>query len=205
MLDSLLKALDKLIELARIKQKREKARLDEFFTPAFNEVQAVHADYLAMFTDLAIRIDKIPDGADHEHPVAQETLEFLTQRRIVQRPVREKLRALSSIGFADHYSDHERFFLAALDSYLRQTTLTGNEMASVSTDILNQLKTVLGVDLTEEDLEVDVASRYLRNERIRLDRVAENCKDRCERLESAWLRLSEYHAKLKLHVISRST
>lgn len=201
MLDSMLKIIDKLIELARIGKKREKARLDEVFTPAFNEMQAVHADYLAMFTELAIRIGKIPHGAGYADPVARETVDFLAQRRLLQRPVREKLRVLQDLAFGDGFTEHEKAFLEVMDRYFFYASVTSSRGTSLSMEILNQLKVALGMPLSAEDLEAGGGGLGLDGE---LERVVLQCQRRCGYLEDCWRRLAEAHAGLKLHVIAQS-
>lgn len=200
MLDSMLKLIDKLIELARIGKKREKARLDEVFSPAFDEMQAVHADYLAMFAELAIRIGKIPHGAGYADPVARETVDFLAQRRLLQRPVREKLRVLRDLAASDGFTDHEKAFLGALDHYFLYASVTASRGTSMSMEILNQLKVALGMALSAEDREAGGAGLS----RGGLEHVVRQCQRRCDHLEGCWRALAVAHADLKLHVIAQS-
>ncbi len=91
MIDLLLKTVDRVIDLVKIKEKRIKARYEEVYKPSFVELQSVHTNYLNMFTELDSRLQKLGPGLLGNDPAAIDALEFLRARRTVLLPVRSKL------------------------------------------------------------------------------------------------------------------
>jgi hypothetical protein len=117
MIDLLLKALDRLVELARGRVKRTRFRYEEIYKPAFAELQAVHTDYMLMFHDFAVALGAIPDGATRTDMHAQAALNLLRERRIAFSAVRQKLKTFRSIVGGCHtckYPDFDKDFHSSL-------------------------------------------------------------------------------------------
>jgi hypothetical protein len=121
MIDLLLKAVDRVIDLAKIEDKRIKARYEEIYKPSFEELRSVHADYLSMFTELGWKLRKIDPSLPGNDPLGTgspiEALEFLSTRRIMLLPIREKLSAIGMLlqgKGGKRFPEVERRFLQSL-------------------------------------------------------------------------------------------
>ena len=90
MLELFLKAIDRLIDLIRIGEKRVTWRYDEIYKPSFSDLESVHRDYLAILSEFRVKLDKIPEGATKDNESATDALAFLQQRRLSLLPVRDK-------------------------------------------------------------------------------------------------------------------
>jgi hypothetical protein len=120
MIDLLLKAIDRLMDVVRIREKRTRFRYDEVYKPAYAELLSVHSDYLSMFHGFASALKAIPDGATESDKHAQAALDLLRERRIAFAPVRQKLVAFDSLVVGDNairLPKVERDFLRSLTGY----------------------------------------------------------------------------------------
>jgi hypothetical protein len=99
-IEALLKAMDRVIELSRIREKRFKTRFEEIHKPTFEDLKSVHSDYLLMFTEL----DQLLRAGRRQPMIVPDVLnsgiEILSNKRVVFEPVREKL-----LAFMDTFDD----------------------------------------------------------------------------------------------------
>ena len=146
MIELFLKAVDRLMNLIRIGEKRAKARYDEIYKPTFAELQTVHSDYLAFLSEFRVRVEKIPNGATHGDSAAADALTFLTERRLTLDPVRVKLWAFRDMledNAASGLPQIEKDFLRSLVRYFEATEIIQNENTTYATDLLDKLKSAL--------------------------------------------------------------
>nr|MDU9046218.1 hypothetical protein [Candidatus Electrothrix aestuarii] len=124
MIDALIDVTDRIIELVRIEDERMKARYEEIYKPSFEELRAVHSDYLKMFTELEWKVRKIDPDLPGNDPQGTgsptEALEYLHMRRIELLPIREKLSAIETLldgKQGTKLPETERRFLQSLANY----------------------------------------------------------------------------------------
>jgi hypothetical protein len=148
MLELFLKAIDRLIDLLKIRDKRFKFRYDEIYKPTFTELEAIHTDYFAMFSEVsAILQTAVRNAAADDVPSAvaawTSAITLVRERRIPLAPVRAKLKEFRSVlRTADSESllSAEREFLRSLDDYFGAAALLRVRGRTAGTDLLLQLE-----------------------------------------------------------------
>jgi hypothetical protein len=193
MIDLLLKAIDRVIDLAKIKEKRIKARYEEIYKPSFAELQSVHSDYLSMFTELDSRLQKIGPELPKDNSVAIETLLFLKARRNVLLPVRSKFWALQAIFEGEEwqrFSAEERAFLLSIVNYFYLGGLMSpspHAYCSRSTSILDKLE------------------KTIKYQCISIEDIRRECRESCANLQISWTVSVERFNELRLWYIEGSS
>lgn len=202
MIELFLKAIDRLIDLIRISEKRGKARYDEIYKPSFSELQSVHTDYLAVISEFATKLNKIPEGATKDTEAAADALAFLRQRRLALAPVREKLwafRALQDEGYASEMPEVETDFLWSLVRYFEATEIIQNEHTTYATDLIDKLENALSPTFPE--LEGDEAEEFFDTAgRYTLSEVRLKCENVLSCLGTSWQDACEKYNKLRLNL-----
>jgi hypothetical protein len=202
MINLLLKAIDRVIDLARIDEKRMKARYKEIYKPSFEELQSVHIDYLGMFTDLEWKLRKIdrtlpgndPSGA--ESPT--EALEFLRARRVTFLPVRQKLMAIEDLlrNTKGIFPEVEQTFLQSIVDYFIAGGLSTSRYSTQSTTLLDQLERIIVNQVAAS--ECIAAGENLESNVPSLSDVRKECLRAMKELGGSWHEVVERFNALRL-------
>jgi hypothetical protein len=186
MLDLVIRAVDRLIDLAKIREKRIRIRFEEIYRPSFLELQAVHTDYLKMFTELDCKLEKIRSHFPEDDPVAVEALEFLRMRRTDLLPIRAKLQAFYSFVESIHglsLPNVERAFLQSLVKYFAVVEPTADRYATHSTALVNRLERTLRRRVQSGQLENQKPSKF---SYPTISGVRAQCRESIATLEQGW-------------------
>jgi len=85
LVDLLDKLIDRGIQLVRRREEIDRHLFNEFITPAFNELDSIHADYLRTFRKYREIVKTSPQMMDEKHPlldqIKEDGLYSLGQRR----------------------------------------------------------------------------------------------------------------------------
>ena len=150
MIDLLLKAIDRIIELAKIHDKRLRARFEEIHKPSFGELQAVHEDYLSLFTELRTKLCALSKESPQLSKVLLDTAQALRTRRVALLPLRQKLWALSSFvieGTSMNLPEEELAFLSSIIDYFVVGGAYSFAYRSRVTLMLESLEEVIALEL----------------------------------------------------------
>jgi hypothetical protein len=81
-----LSIIDRLIQLLTLRERNREKEFNNFIDPLYRDAEPVAKDYMAIFTELAHRLEKASN--------VDEVIAWLEERRAAYQPVRMKLRAL---------------------------------------------------------------------------------------------------------------
>jgi hypothetical protein len=190
MVDMLLKALDRIIDLLRIREKRMQKRFDQIWKPTYNDLLLVHADYYSMFQTV---YSLIAQGSNEEKEGGSswrwEAIQYIKKKRVEFAPIRQKLTALEfkkDERLVELWTEEERHFLAQVTHYIRIKSLQDDEFHKTrSADLL--------VDL-EQRLDGAVGKIVL-----------EVLEERITRLGEDWIDVSRSFNALQVALIQQST
>jgi hypothetical protein len=199
MIELFLKAIDRLIELVRIGEKRSKVRYEEIYKPSFADLQSVHADYLAMLHEFSEMLKQIPDGATKADNQAKAALDFLRVRRLTLSPVREKLWAFRSLvekDPPDKLPQVERAFLWALVLYFESTEIIQSEHRTFASGLLDKLESALEPRAIADDRDEPHYS---------LPEVRRQCDYILDHINNRWRRAVEVFNRLRLDLASETS
>jgi hypothetical protein len=196
-IDLLLRAIDRVIELVKIRERRHESRFKEIHQPTFEDLKVVHSDYLMMYTELdqLLRFGRrCPAETDS---VLTSAIDFLAKKRIVFEPVRAKLQAFLDTLYDDQslqqLSETEVAFVLSIRNYLlaNQQPLWGEcyGLPSSSTSLLNVMYRAQLKDDWHYDIEL----------------LCEQLALICNRLRDEWKAVSVCYLKLRLDLASRIT
>lgn len=90
MLEVAVSLVDRLIQLASVRERNREKFFDGFIEPLYQDAEQISRDYMTLFAELIHRLTEAEDTA----PV----IEWLEERRSVFQPVRMKVRALLEEG-----------------------------------------------------------------------------------------------------------
>jgi translation elongation factor EF-G len=192
-IDILLKALDRMIELLRIQEKRMQRRFEQIWKPTYSDLQAVHADYYWMFQKVYFMLDQgaREETDDGESDQWQKAIQFVKEQRVGFAPIRQKLVALVELQkdkkLLDGLSEEERHFLSQVTMYIRIKSLP-DIAGTRSADLQVELERMAGMDQT-------VAERL----------VLTDLEHRIEHLGEDWIEVSKSFNNLQLALIRHST
>ena len=201
MIELFLKAIDRLIELVRIGEKRSKVRYDEIYKPSFADLQSVHGDYLAMLHEFSDMLKQIPDEAKISDDQAKAALDFLRLRRLTLSPVREKLwtfRSLVEKDAPDKLPKVEIAILWALVLYFESTEIIQTEHRTFASDLLDKLERALQPRLVPDDIELDEPHYSLPEVRRQCDYILDHINNR-------WRRAVEAFNRVRLDLASQTS
>lgn len=96
MIEILLKLIDLLLNLNKYERERLHKTFQEILDPVFNDLMAVHQNYIRLFEDVQEQLALIPDlNSEDGKKRLLEVAESLRRQRLEFEPVREKLAAMS--------------------------------------------------------------------------------------------------------------
>lgn len=189
MVDLLLKAIDRMIDLLRIREKRMQKRFDQIWKPTYNDLQLVHTDYYSMFQTV-YRLVSEGIEKDKDSESLDKAIQFIKLRRVAFAPIRQKLSALRELQMDERLlatlNEEERRFLSEVTSYIRIKSLP-DVVGTRSADLQEELSRIARMDET-------VAERVL----CQLD-------ERIEHLGEDWIEVSKSFNALQVALIQRST
>ncbi len=192
MVDLLLKAIDRMIDLLRIREKRMQKRFDQIWKPTYNDLQLVHTDYYSMFqTVYRLAFEGIGKDNEVKSERLDKAIQFVKQQRVAFAPIRQKLSALRELQsdekLLNTLSEEERGFLFQVTSYIRGKSLP-DVVGTRSADLQEELRRMARMDET-------VAERMVLCE-----------LDKCiEHLGEDWIEVSKSFNALQVALIQRST
>jgi hypothetical protein len=141
-IDLLLKAIDRVIDLARISEKRLRSRYEEIYKPSFQELQQVHMDYQKLISDVVARLLSLRDENFSNLERIRELHEHVRSQRLMLLPVRQKLKILDKILDDSKIQTPaiEVNFLRSIASYFEVSGITQSRNTSASSAILDRLE-----------------------------------------------------------------
>lgn len=198
MIDLLLKAIDRLIDLRKIKGKRLQARYEEIYKPSFEELQSVHSDYLNMFTELDSRLRNLDPRLGGNDPVAVEALEYIRIRRTALLPIRMKLLAFQRLVEGERgkkLPSEERAFLQSVLKYFFVSGISRRNTAA--TTVIEKLQSAISsrVHLPGEEFFPIESVEDVQNE----------CRKSIAKLESSWAVSTERFNELRFRYTEIAT
>jgi hypothetical protein len=192
MIDILLKTLDRIIDLLRIREKRIQKRFDQIWKPTYSDLQSVHADYYSMFAEVySIARSGKKKGKDIFADRLHKAIEFIKQKRIAFSPIRQKLEALLQIQMDEKLlillGKEEQHFLSQVTRYIQIKSLADFE-GTRSANLQVELERMARMDQT-------VAERF----------ILEELPKRIEHLGDDWIEVTKSFNALQMALIQRST
>ncbi len=122
LVDSLLSIIDRLVELAQVRGKRRVNVFEKLVQPCFDELLAVHNDYIAMLEHAERLLSKavLPEGSVASAKRLEEARAYLAKQRLSLEPVRQKLLALVRVidSGESSVSQEAQEFLRDVGTYL---------------------------------------------------------------------------------------
>ena len=155
MIDALIKIVDRLISLQKIRTDRREKLFNRILEPALNDLLLIHGDYLAMFEEIdQMLLDKRTESKQSAIETLKSATDLLRQRRIQFEPVRVKLRELLSVIENQSLGEEEEEYLHAIVSYFPRGGLRGRRPSSQSAEALTRMELLLE-QITEDQLDDD--------------------------------------------------
>lgn len=115
MIEALLKIIDRLIEIKKGRIESRRQMFDMVLQPTFDDLLAVHGDYIKMFQQLMVFT-----GDERPSVVAKRIVkakEQLRTNRLEFEPVREKIRVIARQLAKQKLPDEESAFVRAVLEY----------------------------------------------------------------------------------------
>ena len=193
MVEMLLKALDRIIDLLRIREKRMQKRFDQIWKPTYNDLQLVHADYYSMFQTV---YSLMAQGFKEEKEGGSswrwdKPIQYIKQKRVEFAPIRQKLTALDQFEnderLLEPLTEEERHFLSQVTRYIR----------------IKSLPDVVGT--RSADLQVELERMARMDETVGEKIVLEELEERIKRLGEDWIDVSRSFNALQVALIQQST
>lgn len=184
MLDLLLKASEKLVELLKYRQERGLRHFQAFVEPVYESLLAVHADYLSMFRHLEARrpISTMQDLRDAIADLRQRRVSHEAERRALA----DQSRTLAAVADLAHL----RPFFNAVERYFDPLQVEPWNTPSMKLiQALEELAPPL-VLLHERDFTYTDGSR-----RYGFDTLVEK---HIKELQNRWTEISQQYARAKV-------
>jgi len=205
MLDTLMKVVDKVIDLVKIRDKRLKVRYDEIYKGAFTELQTVHADYMQLFHAAQRGLKALPTNADSDNADAKAVLKSLEEGRVKCWAIR---RSLVQLGAYERWPENEInsfrkseiHFIRMLRWYFEMVQATAGA-TSLSVCLIDALKLVLEKGPDRTLTEIEQLMRMPRN----LMEVSEWCNATIAELDRRWVKTSEAFTRLRFDLAGRAS
>lgn len=134
MIDLLLKALDKAIELAKRREDIKDRELDKVFVPLYADIERIHCDYLKSFNAVhdavkltnaeerryrsgGLEVEKVWDAQAKYADQLRSSIELLHNCRTQYEPLRMKCQLLGRAMIRQNSRNPEQRFIAAVVDY----------------------------------------------------------------------------------------
>ena len=191
-LDIMLKVLDRIISLVRLREKRMQKRFDQIWKPTYSDLQLVHADYYTMFQEA---YSLISQGAKADTEAAYEealhkAIDLVKKKRVQFAPLRQKLEALDELKrderLFDNLSDDEREFISSVIGYIRIKSLPD------------------AVGTRSADLQVELERMARMDQTVAENIVLTQVEERIEHLGDDWINVTDSFNKLQIGLIQQS-
>lgn len=188
--DILLRAIDRLIDLLKIREKRLQERFDQIWKPTYSDLQSVHSDYYSMFQTVNSFFAAASNDPIQQEDAYEKAISFLKEKRVAFAPVRQKLVALQEMtsdeSFMKVLTDRESEFLFGVQKYMGRSSLP-DRVESRSAGLQAELERMAAMDER-------VASAML-----------EDLDSRIEKLGEDWIHVSKLFNQLQIAIIQQST
>jgi hypothetical protein len=110
MLDTFLKLIDRLIQLAKLRTDRRKNVFSEIYKPLFAEMEKIHLDYITTFSACLRQID--------DEAFIRNIIATIDEKRIPLLPAREKVKSyVTAMRPADGHETPELTFAKSIAHY----------------------------------------------------------------------------------------
>ena len=185
MIELLLKTIEKLKELAEVRDKRAEKIFEKFIEPIYKDIEAIHKDYLETLHQLAAVFSNPSSEVDVLRELCRKTLEIVEPRSQELEVTRDTIRACASLK--NQYKGDTALFMDAVSDYLRGFYNYEVLHPSVYHHWTTRLRAL------SERWEVDYYPADL--SRVALDMM--------EHLKKRWDKLSRVFVKIKLKVVSQ--
>lgn len=187
MIGLLLKAVDRVIDLARIRDKKLRSRYEEIYKPSFLELQQVHTDYQILVSEVASRLLalKQEDFGNREHLMALH--EHVRAEWLKLLPVRQKLKTLQD-RLGDGKAELpalETEFLQSVARYFEVSGVIQRRNTSAATAILERLEQALAIRIAHPG-PVDPTHRFVHAGPRAIDDLIQMCEGFNAHAEHEW-------------------
>ena len=193
-LESLVKAAEKVAQLLEYREKRRKARYDMFIAPLYQALQVVHADYLRMFETCLAGLSSDQELQVLASDAASERLANEPLRRDLAAKIRVFRQSMEEEPFVNFFQAAEVYLTVPKD--LHRATIEklacahDMQLASAS----SMLSGVLQAASAEER-----RGAWLSLSPARRDLLEGYLQALLDNLRKRWDRLAQAHAKALMH------
>src|SRR5262245_5997246 len=195
MLELLLKLIDRLIDLTKYRAERQAKIFAEIFDPVFEDLERVHANYLAMFDEVLRSLPDVgPTPTDEQRAQLRANAERLRQQRIEFEPVRAKLGAMTRQVLGGRYGGRRKELSPEADAFLEAVVdyfPTGYVVSKSASSLATSLYAALRAS-AEPIGDADVAVHGALLPAL-VRETLDDCRDR-------WRVVCERHATLQIAV-----
>jgi len=184
MIDLLLEAFEKLVDLVKYRQARDEKQFVVFVEQAFQSLNAVHKDYLVMFSQLQMQI--------HSSHELKDAINQLRSARVVYEAERRGILAQCQVLLGESGLRKFHPFFAAVIAYLQPVDIEPWNTPSMK--LLEMLRAGSSgvVIVNDRDFTYTDGTR-----RYHFDELVEK---HTSQLRERWARVCESYAKVKADV-----
>ena len=188
MIDALVKLLEKLVELVKIKKEAEEKILDLVIIPLFKDFKAIHEDYLKLFEDC--RRDLAGD-ADLRAIVRQ-----LSKDRVANEALRRSIASMVTAYAKNPKLSRYHDFFQAVAAYA--DAAEWSRPSTASTSLLEMLEHWAGEGDEDKFQIIWQGENGVRNKRVLIAETIAVTDISLKRLREAWERVSRSYAEIHL-------
>jgi hypothetical protein len=181
-IDTFVKVVEKLIELATYREQRDQRIFKDLVTKLFDDMQIVHTDYLQMLEECARELMR-------EKPLTH-LAETLSRHRLQHEALRRRLQETARVLEGSKQLPRYREFFQWFSFYFSVREMSGAHTTSLSSIILGRVEDAIQHGRSMSDQEVGIEPAELNWELFAL------VHDYLENTRRYWQRLCESYAKL---------